>query len=176
MGSINLKLDAPWYTFNKMVKALFDGDPDIEVGDVYDVNDGNFDVAFDIAVKNHQKFIALDRLMPDKKIFGNVTLGIVLYDEENDDGEDLLFTYYKTLFEGNPIVDRFETVKDFAGTDWNYILFKPEVIQFPDDDTSDYYGNWNGIAEDVAREVFGQNAIEVNFCTEKITLPGKKKR
>ena len=55
---------------------------------------------------------------------------------------------------------------DFAGTHLGFVLFKPEVIQFLDDDTSDYYGNWNGLAEDIAREIFVEGYRGVNFCTE----------
>ena len=42
---------------------------------------------------------------------------------------------------------------------------KSELIQFPDDDTSDFNGNWNGLAEDIAREVFEEGYRGISFCT-----------
>jgi len=162
MDMLKLTLEAPWENFNKKVKALFAGDPDITVGDVYET-DGDTDFAFDIEVKKHDKYIALDRLLPGIKVYGNVTLGIVLYDEENTATDTL--GLFNTLFAGNPIVSDFKTRKDPAGVDWNYVLFAPEVVQFFDDDIGDYYGNWTGLAEDIAREVFAENSLGVNFCT-----------
>lgn len=158
---LKLALEAPWETFVKKVKALFEGDPDITVHDVYE--DDQTDYAFDITVRRHDKFMALDRLLPSIKTFGGVTLGIVLYDEEN--GEVDVAGLFKTLFEGNPNVDSIKSRTDPAGVDWDYVLFKPEVVQFYDDDLNDYNGNWNGLAEDIAREVFEENSRGVNFCT-----------
>ena len=92
-----------------------------------------------------------------------VTLGIDLYDEENAEVDSAAL--FRTLFDGNPIIDSIQTKTDPTGTDWHYVLFKPEVIQFYDDDLNDHNGNWNGLAEDIAREVFEENARGVNFCT-----------
>lgn len=160
-----LILEAPWNTFCKMLKALFKRDPDIQVGDIYET-DGDTDYAIDIEVKKHDKYIALDRLLPGIKDFGNVTVGIVLYDEENCETD--VISLYKTLFDGNPIVDSIKTRTDPAGVDWNYVLFKAEVIQFFDDDLADFNGNWSGLAEDIAREVFAENSRGINFCTAPV--------
>lgn len=160
---IKFNIEAPWYTFQKKVTALFANDPDIYVGDVYEPDNEDIDYAFDIEVRSHEKFVALDRVIPAKKQFGNVTLGIVLYDEENNDvhpGYEL----FNTIFKGNSIVKDLKTVTDRAGIDHVFVRFEPEVIQFYDDDLTDYNGNYNGLAEDIAREVFG-DAWAVNFCT-----------
>ena len=163
---MKLTIEAPWYTYQKKVKALFEGDPDIIVGDIYESEDGSSDVAFDIEVKTHGKFLALDRVLTKHKEFGNVTLSIILFDEENANGTEDYVSLYKTIFKGNPILSDVKEVTDFAGTPLGFVLFKPEVIQFLDDDTSDYYGNWNGLAEDIAREIFVEGYRGVNFCTE----------
>lgn len=160
---IAIGLEAPWETFAKKVKALFENDPDIIVSDIYEPADGKTDYGLAIQIRNHDKFLAADRLLPGVKTFGNVTLGIDLFDEEN--AEVNATELFKTLFDGNPIVDSIQTRTDPAGVDWNYVLFKPEVVQFFDDDLGDYNGNWNGLAEDIAREVFEENAHGVNFCT-----------
>lgn len=162
MLGMNVNIEAPWYTFNKKLKALFEKDADIVVSEVYE-SDGDTDYAFDIEVKNHEKFVALDRLMPSIKVFGNVSLGIVLYDEENQENDVL--GLFETLFKGNPIFNSTKSSVDPAGMAWNYVVFNPDVIQFYDDNLADYCGNYNGLAQDVATEVFEENSRGVFFCT-----------
>ena len=160
-------LEAPWETWCKELKALFEHDDEIAVSDIYIPDNGmDTDYAVAIMVRKHDKFIALDRLMPRMKSFGNVTLGIDLFDEEND--EVNIAELFKTLFNGNPIVDSIQTRTDQTGTDWNYVLFKPDVIQFFDDDLTDYNGLWSGLAENIARDIFAENGRGVCFCTAPI--------
>lgn len=164
MEKINLNVSAPWYTYQKKIKALFRHDPDIEVGDVFETSDAVSDYAFDIEVKNHEKYVALDRVLPKIKRFGNVSIAVFLYDEENGSEEDAE-TLYRTLFEGNPLLSEIVTTEDFTGTKHTYVVFQPEVIQFYNDDISDLNGNWSGIPQDIAREIFADDARGAHFCT-----------
>lgn len=155
-----MKLSAPWYTYQKKVKALFDLDADIEVGDVRQDEDGNY--AFEILVHNSAKFIALDRVMPKIVGFGNVTLKIHIVDVE-DDSSVMSIELYETIFKNNPIVKDVRSIQDDTGTLHGYVRFQPEVLQFFNDDISDYNGLWSGLAQDIAKEIFtNQN---VHFCT-----------
>lgn len=165
IGMKRMKLEAPWYTWQKKVKALFERDPDIDVGDIYPVSEGS-DYAFDIRVKKHAKFLALNQAMPTFVRFGNVRLAVCLFDEENNsDGVALALEQMRAIFDGNPIVEDICEVEDDAGALHGYVRFRPEVVQFFDDDLRDYNGNWSGLAQDIAREVFGAGCIGVNFCT-----------
>ena len=56
-------------------------------------------------------------------------------------------------------------VSDFTGTRHGYIRFKPEVVQFPDDNIDDFSGNWSGLAQDIAQEVFSDEMYGIHFCT-----------
>ena len=160
-----LTIESPWCTYRKKVNALFERDPEVIVGEVYEPDNGRTDYAFDIEVRNHEKFLALDRVLVKQKEFGNVTMAITLFDEENLKGEDDCIALYKEVFKGNPILRDVKEVVDFAGTRLGFVRFQPEVIQFHDDDTSDYSGNWNGLAEDIAREIFAGGYRGVSFCT-----------
>ena len=160
------KLEAPWYTYQKKVKAKFDRDPDITVGEIYQKENGK-DYGFDVEVRNHEKYLALDRVLNRMKIFGNIALFITLYDEENT-LEDEAITVYKTIFKGNPIVRKVDDVIDATGTHHGYVVFEPEIIQFYDDDLSDYHRNWSGLAQNIARELFDDAAHGVYFCTADI--------
>jgi hypothetical protein len=164
---LKVALEAPWATWCKELKALFDRDDDITVSEIYEPENGlDTDYAVAVMVRKHEKFLALDRLLPRMKMFGNVSLGIDLYDEENKEVD--VAGLFKTLFAGNPILDSVQTSPDPAGVEWSYVVFKPEVIQFFDDDLTDINGNWNGLAEELALDIFGENSRGVNFCTALI--------
>jgi len=163
---IKFEVEAPWYVFQKKVKALFDRDPEITVGEVFPVdNDDTVDYGLIILVRNHDKYVALDRVMPKERSFGNVTLGIQLLDEEKNNAVDDGIALYTTLFKGNPVVKDIKDVSDFTGTRHGFVRFRPEVIQFFHDDISDYNGNWSGLAQDIAREVFTDGFQIIHFCT-----------
>jgi hypothetical protein len=158
-----LTLEAPWNTYRKMINALFEYDPEIEVGDVEVPDSRVVDYDIQISVKNHRKYEALQKLLPARKDFGSVKVAIYIYDMENNETNDI--EMFKDLFRDNPIVSNFEKVKLPDGSERNFVCFRPEVIQFFDDDISDCYGNYNGLAEDIARAVFGDRAVEVGFST-----------
>lgn len=159
-----LTLEAPWNTYRKMLNALFEYDPEIEVGDVIDaIGCQTIDYSIGIMVKNHRKFEALQKLLPANKEFGSINVAIYVYDMENEEKNDI--EVFKDLFNDNPIVSTFEKIKLPDGSERNFVCFRPEVIQFYDDDISDCYGNYNGLAEDIARAVFGDRAGDVSFST-----------
>ena len=119
---LNLKLEAPWYTYQKKVKALLGQDPDIIVGEVNELTDGKTDYAFDIEVLNHEKFVALDRVMPEAVEFGDVTLGITLYDEENSVSTEDGIEIFATIFKDNPLVEDVKNAVDFTGTRHGFVV------------------------------------------------------
>ena len=47
-----------------------------------------------------------------------------------------------------------------------FVCFKPQVVQFFD--ISDFNGNWSGLAQDIAREIFGDEMRGVHFCTAAV--------
>ncbi len=161
---LNIKLEAPWYTWRKKAAALFEGDPDIIVGEVYEIDSEDVQFGVDIEVRNHEKFVALDRVLPSVKEFGNVKLAITLFDEENS-AVNPDAALYETIFKGNPIFDRIEDTVDHTGTHIGYVVFKPVISQFFDDNLGDYHGNWSGLAQDIAEDVFDNDFRGVYFCT-----------
>lgn len=162
---MKLRIEAPWYTYQKKIKALFERDPEIMVCEVVESEKEDEDYCFSIEVKNHEKFIALDRLLPTIRVFGNVVLRIYLYDLENEAINNPTVNLYETLFKGNKIVKDIRTLTDVHGFGHSFVRFEPEVVQFFDDDISDYSGNWSGLAQDIAKEVFEGTNWEIGFCT-----------
>lgn len=162
---LRFALAAPWETFQKMLVALFANDDEITISDIYEPDVGDETYAIDIGVNNTEKYHALERMLPRIKTYGNVTVQLNVYDSTNDD-EDTL-EVFKAIFQGNHIVKDFKTAVDPSGVPHYYLRFWPEVVQFFDDDISDYNGNWSGLAQDIAREVF-ENPNGMNFCTAPV--------
>ena len=98
---------------------------------------------------------------------------IALYDEENN-GLNPGVELYETIFEGNPVIEDVKNRVFPDGVSHGYVRFKPEVVQFFDDNLSDYNGNWTGLAEDIAREIFENDSTGMQFCTaatDKVEVP-----
>lgn len=159
----NVKLSPPWTTYWRQLEALFSEDPDIEVGQLYDSGDNK---EIWIYVSDEKKYRALNNLLPRYHAFGNVKVKNVLKFKGAPDQDDL--QDLKDLFTGNARVAELKEAVDFANVKHLFINFKPEVIQFPNDDTSDYYGLYSGLMEDIAREVFDMEYNSTHFSTAPI--------
>lgn len=159
-----LRLEAPWYTYAKMVKAMFEDDPEVTVGEIVDDVEP-YDYYFDVAVTNHKKAEALEKILRKEVTFGDIELGIGVVDESPEASAAPDVEIFRRAFKGNRILKDIMQPVDAAGVGHTYIRFWPEVIQFFDDDQSDYNGNWNGLAEDIAREIFVNRRWDIQFCT-----------
>lgn len=155
----NLKLSPPWYTYQRELEALFAGDPEIEVGQLYELEDR---IELWIYAHNEKKYRALLNLLPTYPDFGNVKVKNVI--KFKDEKAQDIYQDIKDLFEGNPNVSEIKEITDFASAKHMFVEFKPEVIQFYNDDTSNPYGNWNGLAQDIAKDVL-DTAGGIHFTT-----------
>lgn len=166
-GGIDMKLEAPWNTFRKKLTVLFEPDPDITIG-YLEETDAPGHYLLDIQVSGHEKCLALRDVLPKHKYFGkvDVVLNVTEHVEEPDEDEDIVTTFSK-IFRGNQLVNDIKDVVDPVGVHHGYVRFWPQVLQFYDDDLRDYEGNWSGLAQDIAREVF-EDVDGVNFCTANV--------
>lgn len=155
----NTKLSPPWYSYYNKIKALFEKDPDVEVY----FDDESYEVK--IFVSNDKKADALAAIFPTKKSIGNIDLRITVY-VDHDNNKDIL-DLFSTAFEGNPIVSYITSGSDPLTSNFNYVVFKPDVVQFFNDDLTDVNGNYTSIYADIAKEIF-ENTNNVYFCTDKI--------
>lgn len=158
-----LNLSAPWYIHAKKLAAIFAMDENVTVGDVTET-DGGYVV--NVSVSNHAKAAALDKILKKSVSFGNITLLVSVVDTTDD---ETLIETLKDAFAHNRLFRRIETEPDMTGTtERTFIIAEPDVIQFYADDLSDYRRNFNGLAADVARELFDVDG-DVNFCTADLT-------
>lgn len=160
--SMITKLSPPWYEYHRKVQAMFGRDPEVHIKDLADLGDGKF--SYMILVYNKEKAEAIKAILPQKVEMGNVTIETaILGPEENEvkPSEKSVTENYEAAFAGNPIFEQAIT-REILSFEMNYCIFKKEVIQFWNDNLSDYCGNYNGLASDIAKEIF--IPTDIQFC------------
>lgn len=150
-----MKLSSPWVNFYNEINALFGNDPEISV---------RFDEEgpkIDLYVDNARKADALTRLLPTEKDFGNVKLTINVIPA---DAEQTKLDLIQEAFYNNPALSYvWQAATPFG--EFDYVVFKNEVVQYYNDNIRDINGNKSTLYEDIARDVFGEDA-NLCFCTE----------
>lgn len=151
-----MKLSAPWYNFYREVDALFAKDPEVKV--VFDEEA----CEIKLYVENGRKADALMQLLPEEKVFGNITLKITVIPANACNGSKL--DAIQEAFLGNPALEYVWQASTPLGN-YNYVVFKNEVVQYFNDDLSDIHGNRSTLYQEIAKDVFGENT-GLFFCTE----------
>ena len=155
-----LGLSSPWITYFRKIEALFEKDPDVMV----DFEDET--TTLKIYVDNQGKAEAIDALLPDGIQFGNVEMGIQVIPAN---GTDPRLELFRKAFEGNEAVVDITTVDNsvpiLGGN--SYVLFKPEVVQYYNDDLSTLDGYESTLYEDIAAELLSVGDSRIYFCTAR---------
>ncbi len=151
-----MKLSAPWVNFYRELEALFAQDPEVRV--VYEEETNEVK----LFVENARKADALAQLLPAEKAFGNVTLKIAVI-PANDEGVSKA-ELIAEAFDGNPALSYIQHVDAVIGS-FDYAVFENKVVQYFNDDLSDLNGLKSTLYQDIAKDVFGEDA-GVFFCTE----------
>ncbi len=155
-----LKMQSPWITHYEKIRELFKDDPSIKV--IWD----DETLTVNMYVDNARKAEMLEKYIPSKKTFGNVTMNInIIPSNESHDAFFASGNPMDIIFDSNPI---FHFTKRFSGIFVNpitYVVFAKEVVQFYNDNLGDIYGNTNCLAEDLARAVF-ENDDGFFYCTD----------
>jgi len=159
MGEDKVGLSAPWYEYQRKLKAFFEFDPDVEVDEVDE--DENGVVHIGIIVKKHEKFEALNDILVLQLSFGGTVVLIDLYDAENRSLPAP--ADYAVAFKDNPVFQKLfkATVQ---GNTFYFFALDNEPVEFFNDDISDYRGNYHGFYADIAKEIF-YAPVGIKFCT-----------
>lgn len=165
---VRMKLSPPWITTVNMIQAMFEEDKDINI--IYN-NDFH---TIKIYTNDVDKAQALGFIMNWSKNYGNICLDIQvippnaeLKAKEIDWHNTQLV--YETAFKGNPVFSFARTVQGLFSNKITYIVFKNKVVQFFNDDLNDIYGNMTTLYEDIARDIFNEDALVnkgICYCTD----------
>ena len=162
MAIENVSLVSPWVEYYRKLNALFREDPDVNV--IY--NEEKIEVR--IYVNGSEKVEAIAQLLPEEKVFGNVTLNIVIV-PDNSFGllrETNRNDLFKKAFSGNGAFSFVKTIKGVFNNDITYVVFKSEVVRYYNDDLGDIYGCRTTLYQELAKEVFVKQE-GVFYCTFK---------
>lgn len=151
-------LAPPWITTMQEICVLFDGDPDI----ITDWDEES--TTLKIYVGNAIKAGALMRLLPEEYTFGNVVMTVLVIPSNEPANKMAL---YSRAFAGNPAFSMAETVNLPTGGSMDFVLFEPKVVQYYNDDISDYNGICTTLYQDIAKRVFQDP--DVHFCSVKVS-------
>lgn len=155
----NIKLSSPWITYYHKIETLFREDPDVKVQ--YDEDN----LVLKIYVDGQDKADAIYQLLPTKVTFGNVSLAITVIPANKPTTKAEML---KKAFDGNPILSYVTKIDGIMTNPINYVVFRPTVAQFWDDNLHDPHGNVSMLYEDLAREIFGEDE-GIFFSTDSLT-------
>ena len=163
MSSKKSNLQAPWITLYNKIVAMFEQDPDIKIEPIYQSDDGVYII--NIASTHTIKLTAIEKILKNKFELGNITVNIKFkYENENDDM--ITLHDFEVAFAGNNIFSRAKSIEDPWEFNASYVIFSKDVVQFYNDDLTDIYGNFNGLAEDIARDIFKETELPIYYCTD----------
>ena len=160
MDNKELNLSSPWMIFYHELEILFSKDKQIKM--TFD-NDA---VVAKLYVDDSEKADALERILPYKVDFGNVTMFIEVNPPNGEKTKTI--DWFKKAFNGNEAVYLVDTAKTPHGSDVNFVAFKPDVCQYFADNLCSIWGLETCLYEDVAIDVFSNWLNEIHFCTEPI--------
>lgn len=161
MKENNLKLSAPWYKYRNELAALFELDEQVSVSAIENQDGGG---TVTVSVFNHEKAVALFKILKDKLDFGSYSLRVKV---EDTSGEETEADVLRAAFAYNRRVRGVRTVEDATGTEWCYLVMEPDVIQFFNDNLADYRRNTTILSADAAADVLALNVTRV--CTADLT-------
>ena len=151
---------SPWVIFSKQIEKLFERDPEVTL----EFNDDRTSIK--LKVDNPEKAEALSKILPARKVFGNVEVTMTVIPANS---EDYRAKYVERAFKGNAALSHFTTVEEIPGVyisnPISYCVFEKEVVQYGADDLGSESGMASTLYEDLAREVFGPIG-GVYFCTD----------
>jgi hypothetical protein len=167
------QLSPPQFTYFNEVKYSVGNDPFVTVLNIIELP---YDAGYliPVLVRNQEKAQALATIVERQKTFGNIVVYVVvIYDGQVVNPLTDTFTpqemgkLFETALKTNRYF-KFAAVERLSpGTESVYPVFSKSVIQFFNDDLSDFYNNFNEVAASVFRDVLRDeiNSIPINPST-----------
>lgn len=145
-----LDKSSPWIEHVHKIEQLFLSDDDVQVE--YD----DTSKTARLLVRGADKADALDKKIRHEVDCGNVTLNVTVV--PNNDGEPTEEEYIHRAFAGNDLFVG-TAVEELYGGTATYALFKPETVQFWDDNIRSVYGVETMTVEQIAMDVLDLDAF-----------------
>jgi hypothetical protein len=167
-----MQLSPPWWTFHGLVAAALGADHEVKVSTL---TQHGSTYSMQVTATNPAKAQALAAVLVQNQQFGNITVQVTVQGQHTSAETGLtptqLAEQLNTAFKGNPYFIRTEVRPLWPGRPNAVVfpIFAAKVIQFFNDDLSDYYNNYNAVAADVFGQMLQAHGTMGPMCsTEKI--------
>lgn len=157
-------LSPPWITYFNEIQFSIGADPKVTVGPLISVDD---DYIILVTVTGNEKAKAIATLLNPAVNFGNINVNVVVSNREGQIASPFpcpldafeIAHYFQVALGGNPFFEDVVVKPQLpGGPNVVYPVFKPEVIQFFNDDISNLCNTFVAVAADVFKDVI-QNTI-----------------
>ena len=171
MNEPRLKILPPWTIVIRKLEALFDGDPQI----AFNTDFSGEHPCVILACNNGDKVAALQRILPEEVIFGNVTLKVIVNGTPSNRAFTSKVELFDTAFKGNPAY-AYSICPCEDGYQWicsTYVVFKNCVVQFAADNLNDCHGIISTLYQTIAEELLtgeATNGVFYNTDVERANL------
>lgn len=153
----SVALSPPWYTYWYMVSNTLGNDPSVTVSPL---QTGSSPYIIPVAVADAKKAQALANIVNPVAVFGNISVAIqvsnggkVLTPVAPSSSQEL-GDMVQAALAGNSLLTQVVVQPIFpGGKDVVFPIFTRSVIQFPNDDLSDIYHDYNGVTAAVFKNV-----------------------
>ena len=154
-------MSAPWYTYVRKLKALFEADPEVRIFFYEDDN------TVELTTDTVEKAEAIRMLLPPEVHFGNVLVKVHVILPPQPDPD--ITSIIKAAFKGNPnFVDCLTIKPEGTSNPFTFVIFENKVVQIWNDDISDANGLYSTLLEALASQVLA--LPDGVYCN---TAPGK---
>lgn len=173
----NRYISPPWYTLRNQIACTFGDNSHIKVSELGETSSASYTLA--IYARDLTSAISTKAILPPTYKFGNIIVDVnVFYQNtllntvsktKNSQPENIALLFnnalkYNNLFKNVflPKQNPYFKVPDVA------IIIKKSIVQFYNDDLSDFYFNYNEIASNVFNNIclLTFNNVQVKFYTE----------
>ncbi|WP_433751087.1 hypothetical protein [Falsibacillus pallidus] len=168
-AAAGVQLSPPWVTYQNELKYSVGQDPNVIVGPLIPAG-GNYIIP--VTVLGDEKAIALATLLKSHVEFGNVSINIVVINGDQEIVEPVpcplgafaIAGLVEQALSGNPYYEDVVVKRqNMGGNNAVYPVFKPEVIQFYNDDISNLCNNFTAVASKVFEDVMKEDLCSVSI-------------
>lgn len=155
-----------WYLLRNKIAYTIGVDSEVEVSELIECEQkGKYEVI--ISTDDKKKGRALNTLIKSKQHYGDIIVNIKVTDKKGN-----IYNSCDILCKDNIVEcinDAFKDNNLYVTTivpqmeEHNaiYPIFKPIIVQFFNDDLSDYYNNYNGYPAQIFKEILNVNIIGI---------------
>lgn len=167
-----LNLASPWVLYYREVSAMFERDSEVHVL----LDEDNY--ILKIYVEDSLKADAIAYLMPEERVFGNISLKIEVIPANKLNGRkrtlnEYEFKGFQDVFEAAFYKNPAFVFADEVYLQTNmlcYVVFNKIVVQYFSDDLGSCFGLTSTLYEDLARDIF-KPLDGVYYCTNNTSYP-----